>query len=192
VVSLCNPFYIRFRHPSSSEYSRKFSQEQSNIRGLCYVPHHRRPRDLSRSGLGGEQSTGGDLGLLPLATVDRGLPLAPRENLEHPLDAADPHQLIMMLLDGVLSRFVQARACSVRAQRHECNRHLERAVAIVGELRASLDLSRGPLARNLDDLYKFVNRQLLLCKLTSEVKPIESSASILQEIRFAWAGLQPF
>jgi flagellar secretion chaperone FliS len=105
--------------------------------------------------------------------------------------AADPHQLIMMLLDGALARIVQAQACNARAQRHERNRHLERAVAIVSELRASLDLSRGPLARNLDDLYEFVSRQLLLGQLTSEVKPLESSASILHEIRAAWSALQP-
>ena len=64
-------------------------------------------------------------------------------------------------------------------------------MAIVSELRASLDLSRGPLARNLDDLYEFVSRQLLLGQLASEVKPLESSASILHEIRAAWSALQP-
>jgi flagellar protein FliS len=105
--------------------------------------------------------------------------------------AADPHQLIMLLLDGALSRIVQAQACNARAQRHERNRHLERAVSIVGELRASLDLSRGPLAQNLDDLYEFVSRQLLLGQLSSEVKPLVSSASILHEIRAAWSALQP-
>ena len=105
--------------------------------------------------------------------------------------AADPHQLIMLLLDGALARIVQAQACNARAQRHERNRHLERAVAIVGELRASLDLSRGPLAQNLDYLYEFVSRQLLLGQLSSEVKPLVSSASILHEIRAAWSALQP-
>jgi flagellar protein FliS len=107
------------------------------------------------------------------------------------VSAADPHQLIMLLLDGALSRIVQAKACHARAQRHERNRHLERAVAIVGELRASLDLSQGPLARNLDDLYEFVSRQLLLSQLSSDINPLESSASILQEIRAAWSSLQP-
>ena len=105
--------------------------------------------------------------------------------------AADPHQLTMLLLDGALARIVQAQACNARAQRHERNRHLERAVAIVGELRASLDLSRGPLAQNLDYLYEFVSRQLLLGQLSSEVKPLVSSASILHEIRAAWSALQP-
>jgi flagellar protein FliS len=106
--------------------------------------------------------------------------------------AADPHQLIMLLLDGALARIVQARACNARAQSHERNRHLERAVAIVGELRASLDLSYGALSGNLDDLYDFVSRQLLVGQLSSDVQPLEISASILQEIRSAWSALQPF
>jgi flagellar protein FliS len=106
--------------------------------------------------------------------------------------AADPHQLIMLLLDGALARIVQARACNARAQSHERNRHLERAVAIVGELRACLDLSYGALSRNLDDLYEFVSRQLLVGQLSSDVQPLEISASILQEIRSAWSALQPF
>jgi flagellar protein FliS len=98
----------------------------------------------------------------------------------------------MLLLDGALARIVQARACNARAQSHERNRHLERAVAIVGELRACLDLSYGALSRNLDDLYEFVSRQLLVGQLSSDVQPLEISASILQEIRSAWSALQPF
>lgn len=103
--------------------------------------------------------------------------------------AADPHRLILLLLDGALSRIAQARACNDRAQRHERNRHLERAVAMVGELRASLDLSQGPLAQNLDDLYEFVSRQLLLAQLSDDTKTLTASASILKEIRMAWAAL---
>jgi flagellar protein FliS len=88
-----------------------------------------------------------------------------------------------------LSRIAQARACNERAQRHDRNRHLERAVAMVGELRASLDLTQGPLARNLDDLYEFVSRQLLLGQLSNDPQMLGGAASILQEIRMAWAAL---
>jgi len=84
-----------------------------------------------------------------------------------------------------------ARACNERAQRQERNRHLERAMAMVGELRASLDLTQGPLARNLDDLYDFVIRQLLLGQLANDTRDISGAASVLQEIRLAWAALAP-
>ena len=105
--------------------------------------------------------------------------------------AADPHRLVLLLLEGALSRITLARACNERAERQDRNRHLERAVAIVGELRASLDLTQGPLARNLDDLYDFVMRQLLLGQLTNDPRGISGAASVLQEIRLAWAALAP-
>jgi flagellar protein FliS len=105
--------------------------------------------------------------------------------------AADPHRLVLLLLEGALSRINLARACNDRAERQERNRHLERAVAIVGELRACLDLTQGPLARNLDDLYDFVMRQLMLGQLTNDPRGISGAASVLQEIRLAWAALAP-
>jgi len=103
--------------------------------------------------------------------------------------AADPHKLVMMLLDGALTRIAQARACGERGDKAEKGQHLQRALAIVGELRASLDLSQGSLARNLDDLYDYVSRQLMLGQVTTDARALAGAASILVEIRGAWAAL---
>jgi len=103
--------------------------------------------------------------------------------------AADPHKLVMMLLDGALARIAQARGCGERGAKLEKSQHLQRAMAIIGELRASLDLSQGPLARNLDDLYDYVSRQLLLGQVSSDLRALTSASSILVEIRGAWAAL---
>lgn len=103
--------------------------------------------------------------------------------------AADAHKLVLMLLDGALSRIAQARICNERGERIEKGQHLQRALAIVGELRASLDLSQGPIARNLDDLYDFISGQLLLGQVSSEPKILVRISSILLEIRGAWAAL---
>ena len=103
--------------------------------------------------------------------------------------AADPHKLVLMLLDGALTRIAQARTCGERGDKAEKGQHLQRALAIVGELRASLDLSQGPLARNLDDLYDYVSRQLMLGQVTTDARALAGAASILVEIRGAWAAL---
>ena len=103
--------------------------------------------------------------------------------------AADPHKLVMMLLDGALARIAQARTCGERGEKSEKSHHLQRALAIVGELRASLDLSQGPLARNLDDLYDYVTRQLMLGQVTTDGRALAGASSILVEIRGAWAAL---
>ncbi len=103
--------------------------------------------------------------------------------------AADPHKLIMMLLDGALTRIAQAKVCGERGEKIAKSTHLQRALAIIGELRASLDLSQGPLARNLDDLYDYITRQLLIGQATSDPKVLTGASSILVEIRGAWAAL---
>ncbi len=103
--------------------------------------------------------------------------------------AADPYKLVMMLLDGALARIAQARASGERGEKSEKTAHLQRALAIVGELRASLDLTQGLLARNLNELYDYVGRQLLLGQVASNARPLSDAASILVEIRGAWAAL---
>ncbi len=80
--------------------------------------------------------------------------------------AADPHQLIMMLLDGALARIAQARGCIEHNQIGEKARLLHSAMAIVDELRASLDLKGGgSIAANLEDLYDYSCRQLVKANL---------------------------
>lgn len=103
--------------------------------------------------------------------------------------AADPHKLVSLLLEGALTRIAQARHCVERGEGPARAHHLYRALVIVGELRASLDLSQGVIARNLDDLYDYVGRQLLLGQVASDARAIESASSILAEIRGAWLAL---
>lgn len=103
--------------------------------------------------------------------------------------AADPHRLVMLLLDGAIARIAQAKASGEHGDRAAKSQHLQRALAIVGELRASLDLAQGPLARNLDDLYDYVSRQLLLGQVSAEARVLAAASSILLEIRGAWAAM---
>ncbi len=62
------------------------------------------------------------------------------------VNEADPHRLIVMLMDGALTRIAQARGCMERKATAEKSAHLQRAIAIIDELRASLDLTQGDLA----------------------------------------------
>src|SRR4026207_728080 len=73
--------------------------------------------------------------------------------------AADPHRLIVMLLDGALERIATARGCMTRGDTAEKARLINRAVSIIGELRSSLDLnSGGPIAGKLGELYDYLCR----------------------------------
>jgi flagellar protein FliS len=103
--------------------------------------------------------------------------------------AADPHQLILMLLDGALERLAKARGCLERGAQAEKTQHVSRALAIVGELRASLDPAQGQIAERLDALYDYITRQLLRAHVDHDPRLLDLLAGLLGEIRAAWIAI---
>ena len=106
------------------------------------------------------------------------------------VDAADPHRLVVMLMDGALERIARARGCIENGALQEKNDLLASAVAIIDELRVSLDLKAGgPIAANLEDLYDYMCRQLVKANLSNRVETLDEVAHLLGEIRSAWIAL---
>jgi flagellar protein FliS len=104
--------------------------------------------------------------------------------------AADPHRLIIMLMDGALERISSARGCMTRGDTAEKARLLNRAVSIIGELRASLDLqSGGQIAANLGELYDYMCRRLLKATSENRIEILDEVSKLLHEIRSAWAAI---
>jgi len=104
--------------------------------------------------------------------------------------AADPHRLIVMLMDGALDRIAQARGCIQHHALGQKNHLLHAAVSIVEELRASLDLKMGgTIAANLDDLYDYCCRQLIKANMQNHAPTLDEVTHLLGEIRSAWIAL---
>jgi flagellar protein FliS len=101
--------------------------------------------------------------------------------------AADPHGLVLLLMNGALERMAKARGCIVNNATVEKAQLIHRTVAIMDELRNSLNLEAGgEMARNLDNLYDFICRQLLKATLENNVKPLDDAARILLGLRDTW------
>jgi flagellar protein FliS len=104
--------------------------------------------------------------------------------------AADPHKLIVMLMDGALERIATARGCMERKDMVEKARLLNRAVSIVGELRNSLDMKAGgQIAENLGELYDYMSRTLLKANADNSTKQLDEVSTLLHEIRGAWVAI---
>lgn len=104
--------------------------------------------------------------------------------------AADPHKLVVMLMDGAIERIRAAQGCITRGELGEKAQLLQRAIAIVGELQASLDLSAGgQIAANLSELYDYMNRRLLKATVENNVEMLEEVSKLLHEIRGAWISI---
>jgi flagellar secretion chaperone FliS len=106
--------------------------------------------------------------------------------------AADPHKLIVMLMDGALERISTARGCMSRGETGEKARLLNRAVSIIGELRSSLDMQRGGgIAENLAELYDYMCRRLLRATSENRVEMLDEVSGLLHTIRDTWLQVRP-
>src|SRR5882757_5743983 len=85
--------------------------------------------------------------------------------------AADPHKLIVMLMDGALERIAYARGCILQKDVAGKAQYIHHAVCILGELKGSLDLTQGgKIASNLEALYDYMIRTLLMASLRDRLE----------------------
>ncbi|HUN75127.1 MAG TPA: flagellar export chaperone FliS [Steroidobacteraceae bacterium] len=106
--------------------------------------------------------------------------------------AADPHGLIVLLMDGAMERMATARGCIEHREIVRKAKLLHSAVRIIAELRGVLNLAQGgAIAQNLSDLYDYMARRLILANAQNDVGCINEVMSLLGEIRGAWVAIGP-
>lgn len=104
--------------------------------------------------------------------------------------AADPHKLILMLMDGALERLAIARGCILRKETIHKAQLVNRVVSILGELKASLDVKAGgAIATNLGDLYDYMVQRVLLGSLQNKAEHLEEVTKLMNSIREAWIAV---
>lgn len=105
---------------------------------------------------------------------------------------ADPHRLVLMLMDGVLERLAIARGCMERGEIARKAQLLHNCTTLIAELRGSLNMKDGAeLARNLSDLYEYMARQLVRANAENKPEMIREVTSLLAEVRSAWVAIGP-
>ena len=106
--------------------------------------------------------------------------------------AADPHGLVLMLMNAAVERLTTARGCIERREIVQKAKLLHSCVRIVGELRGTLNLSAGgAIAQNLSDLYEYMARRLLRANIDNDIACVNEVLSLLGEIRSAWVAIGP-
>ena len=105
---------------------------------------------------------------------------------------ADPHALVLTVLDATLGRLAAARTCIEKRETRRMAGLLHSAVILIAELRGSLKLQDGgPLAQNLSDLYDYMARRLIHANLNSDAAAVAEVHSLLGEIRSGWVVIGP-
>src|SRR5919205_1664613 len=99
---------------------------------------------------------------------------------------ATPERLVVMLYDGANRFLIQGAAAMRAGDLSVTNDRLRRAEAIINELRATLDMSAGQVATNLESIYAFSLRLLLEARIEKDAGKIDRTATLLRELRDAW------
>ncbi len=113
-----------------------------------------------------------------------------RSYKETQIKTATPSKLVVMLYDGALKYLGLAlEALGARHQRYDrASEYLIRTQDIITELMVSLDFDQGrEIARNLFNLYLWMNHQLLQGNITKSCVPLEQVKKLLVELRGVWA-----
>lgn len=106
------------------------------------------------------------------------------------VEAANPHRLIQMLLEGALDKIARARGCMERGDIPARGHNITRAIDIIEGLRVSVDTSvKHPLTDNLLSLYDYMGRRLLQANLESSTVMLDEVSGLLREIKEAWDAI---
>ena len=103
---------------------------------------------------------------------------------------ASPHRVIQMLLGNVLDKVALARGNMQRGNVAAKCEHISRAIAVVEGLRLCLDTNAGgDIARNLEDLYDYIERRLLHANMKNDLTALSEVASLVGEIKGGWDAI---
>lgn len=104
---------------------------------------------------------------------------------------ADSHQLVQMLLEGALGRIAVAKGLISHHETAKKGEAIGKVISIIGGLRSSLDMDAGgDIATNLDNLYEYMERQLVRANLENSIDILDEVASLLREIKTGWESIR--
>ncbi len=100
---------------------------------------------------------------------------------------ADPHRLVSMLLEGALGKIATVKGLMIRKDIAKKGEVVGQVIAIIGGLKASLNKEAGgDIATNLDNIYEYIERQLVKANVEGDIAILDEVADLLREIKSGW------
>ncbi len=100
---------------------------------------------------------------------------------------ADPHELILRLMNGAMERIAQARGAIERKETRQKGEYIGKAISIIGGLEGCLDHSQqGELSGNLSDLYQYMIIALTEANMSDDIARLNEISDLLLTIKSAW------
>lgn len=122
------------------------------------------------------------------AAYGRGAKAYAKVGVESGVLSASPHQLIVLLFDGLQAAIRAARLHMENGNVAEKGKSISKALDILNQgLLAALDREKGgEVADNMAALYEYCGGLLLQANLRNEVGPLDEAERLLGDIATAW------
>lgn len=102
------------------------------------------------------------------------------------VETASQGKLIVMLFNGAIKRAEEAKRQLEKGKNEAVHNNLIRAQEIIAELRSSLDMKHGEVARNLDRLYEYFQHLLITANIRKLSAPIDECVGLMISLRDTW------
>lgn len=116
-----------------------------------------------------------------------------RVGVETSITGADPHQLVVLLFNGLLDSLSKVAGAMVRGDIQEKSQQVNRSIQILEDgLRAALNLEAGgEVARNLDALYRCSVIELTKANFQNSPAAVQSVIDLIRPVAEAWKAIGP-
>lgn len=102
------------------------------------------------------------------------------------IESASQGKLLLMLYDGAIRFLVQAQVACEQQRWSDAHNFNLRAQDIITELIVSLNYDAGDIAKNLYQLYDYMNWRLVQSNIKRDVVGIQEVIKHLRTLREAW------
>jgi flagellar protein FliS len=114
------------------------------------------------------------------------LAASPQAYRESAVLTATPERLVVMLYDGA-RRFLYQAAVTMRSgDVQTMHDRLRRAEDIIDHLLATLDMSQGEIAQQLEAIYMFCQRLIAEARIRQDADKLDQVSELLGGLRDAW------
>ena len=103
------------------------------------------------------------------------------------IETAGKLDLIIMCYEKAIQLLTQAKGHYLNNEIEKKATKMQKAINIINELKGCLNLKEGgQIAVNLDAIYTYLNKRLLLGDIKKDLSVFDESINILAELKSAW------
>lgn len=111
-------------------------------------------------------------------------------SLDARVAAANPHDMVRMLLEGLLEELERAAGHMERKRFEAKGISINKCLNIVHGLDSMLDLENGgEVATSLNRLYDYCSRQLISASVENSAEALQPVTEVIINVREGWANL---